>query len=73
MNAWSEEFKTIRERVHRYIPPLPKRKQRVQQRAERSGKCIHYDCLDCFFLGLQQQDQRLALEVANLILILWEE
>lgn len=71
--AWKIEFEGIRERIHRYTPPLPKRKQRVQQRAERSGKCIHYDCMDCFFIGLQQLDARLAREVANLILILWEE
>jgi hypothetical protein len=50
--AWKTEFEGIREKVHRYTPLLSKRKQRVQPRAERSGKCIHYDCMDCFFIGL---------------------
>jgi hypothetical protein len=69
--AWREEFKTIRERIHPYTSPLPRRKQRVQARG-RSGKVKHYDCVDCFFIGLQRKDARLAEEVANIILTLWE-
>jgi hypothetical protein len=69
--VWREEFKTVREKIHPYFPPLPKRKQRVQTKG-RSGKCIHYDCMDCFFIALQRKDARLAEEVANIILTLWE-
>lgn len=69
--AWREEFRSIRERIHPYTHPLPKRKQRVQARG-RSGKVKHYDYVDCFFISLWRRDQKLAREVANVLITLWE-
>jgi hypothetical protein len=35
--AWKLEMDSVREKVSTYRPPLPKKRQRVRARAERSG------------------------------------
>ena len=57
-----------------YHSPLPKRTQRTSHyKWQRGGRCKQLDPLEVFWFGLQRVSRKLALEVANTILILWEE
>ena len=72
--AWDIEVRAQKETLRPYHSPLPKKFQRTSHyKWQRSGKVRHYDPMECFWIGLQRTSQELALEVANTILILWEE
>lgn len=53
-----------------YHPPLPKKKPRVTAKG-RSGKVRHYDPTECFLIGLERDNPKLAHILADILITLW--